>query len=276
MNKRLVVLLGEDPASTAALRLGLRRAAHYDGVLVGVAVVNVKRIEEMIGGAPAGAIHFAEKAREKLLSEAQRRVETLAGAFVAACREPQVRHEVYIKSGNEADELEEETRTADLLLVGLSKGGENGGASELLLRDLLKAPLCPVIAVAADEQLPERVIIAYDGSPHAARALKAFAQLSGGLALTKRAVLLHVGEDSEAGMAMLAKAEAYLNLYGFQVTKMVRSGSPQEVIFRLAKEKPLAGVVLGAYGHSGFSEFFFGSTARLLVRDGSIPLFLYH
>lgn len=276
MNKRLVVFLEEGPAAAAALQMGLRRAQAYDGVLVGVAVVDVKKIEASVGGAPFGAIHYAEKTRETLLSEAQRRAEEATTAFTTLCRDSRVRHEVYIKSGHPARELSEETRTADLLLLGLTPHAEHGRGGEALLHELLHSPLCPVLAVPAGEALPQRVLIAYDGSAQAARALKAFIQLSGGLPFLQDVLLLHVSDDSEAGMALLQKAETYLQLYGFRVLKMVRAGAPHEVIFRLAKERPNTGVVMGAYGHGGLSDLFFGSTARLLVRDASLPLFLYH
>ncbi len=276
MNKRLVVLLDEGAAAATALRMGLRRAKLYDGVLAGVAVVDVEAIEREIGGAPAGAIHFAEQARESLIAGAQQKVEALRDAFLEACRGENVRHEVYIKSGPLARELAEETRTADLLLVGIRSGPDHAAEREELLRSLVEPAWCPVIAVPPGDELPGRVVVAYDGSLQAARALKAFAQASGRLPFAREAVLLNVNDDSEAGQDLLAKAEAYLVLHGFGVCRTVRAGPVHDVIHRVAREKPATGVVIGAYGHGGLSRLLFGSSARTLVRDGSIPLFIYH
>lgn len=75
-------------------------------------------------------------------------------------------------------ELKEESRFADLLLVGsscfysTSKGHPNA-----YLMALLQEAECPVIAVPETYQYPEKIVLTYDGSASSVFAIKQFAYL---------------------------------------------------------------------------------------------------
>ncbi len=49
-----------------------------------------------------------------------------------------------------------------------------------------------------------------------------------------------------------------------------------EVLLRWARELDAGLMVMGAYGQPLLKEFLLGSVTKTVLRDSSIPLFLYH
>ncbi len=278
MSKRIVIGLDGSDYMNSAIDIALRRAKIYSATLIGVAVLDIDAIEDTVGGAPAGAIYYAEKERERKIQEAQEKIVKIKETFVKKCKENEVKYEVYEKTGNPAEEIMEEAKEADIIIVGirtyfnLAKPNKPGET----IKSLLHNPVTPVLAVTEKSILPERVIVAYDGSEQSAKAMKAYAYISSKLPFANNITLLNVNEDVEEGQKILKKAKLYLESYNFTVKTVVKAGEPSKVIFEMAKELYPSLVVMGAYGRSGISEFFFGSTARDILEDGNIPLFVFH
>ncbi len=278
MSKRIVIGLEKSNYTQVALKIAVRRAKQLGSVLVGVAVVDVEDIKDSVGGAPAGAIHFAEKAIEKNLTLAEERAQELIRDFESLCKQNGISYESYIKVGNPAEEIIEEGLTADLIIVGIKTHFhlEHPEVVGDTLKELLKASVCPVMAVTEEEKLPDTVLIAYDGSVQASNAIREYVHISMNLPFAKKAVLLNVNDNIEEGMEALKKVEDYLKLYSIETTKLVKSGKPAKVIHEVAKEIGNPLVLIGAYGHSGLTELFFGSTAKEIIEDGNFPIFVYH
>ena len=280
MSKIIVVGLDGSDYSKAALRLANYRAKHYDGEVIGVAVLDRETIEKYEKGAPAGAIHYAEKAVEHLLKDASQKLDKYVDEFEAACKSDGVKYKVVHANGKPDESLIEEGKTADLIVVGLRTfyHFETSTKSGETLKRLLQASVCPVFAVPKDYETPQNAIIAYDGSPQSAKAMRKYVTLSQNLPFTKRIILVYANDKplNEEQDAMLKRAENYINAYGMEVERNVQKGNPNEVIYKVAKDKAPSIVIMGAYGHNGLGELFFGSTARRVIDDGTIPLFVYH
>ncbi len=278
MSKRIVVPLDPSEYTRSAIEIAVRRAKVYEATLVGVAVLDIDAIEDTVGGAPAGAIYYAEKEREKKIQEAQKVIAEIKENFIKRCEKEEIKYEVLEKTGEAPKEIMEEAKEADLIVVGirthfnLAKPNKPGET----IKELLHNAVTPVLAVTDKSILPERVIVAYDGSEQSAKAMKAYAYISSKLPFANSITLLNVDEDIEKGQKILKKAKLYLEAHNFSVKTVVRAGKPSKVIYELAKELYPSLVVMGAYGRSGLSELFFGSTAREILEDGSLPLFVYH
>ena len=180
MSKRIVVGLDGSPFAAGALYVALRRAKVYGSTLIGVAVIDRPRIEQTAAGAHPGAIQMSESTVSTLLNDAKARAETLIEEFRRACDSEQVPHEDIIFTGTPYEGLQKEGCTADLIVTGLRTyfhypTQEGPGDT---LTQLLKEPVCPVYATTESDELPRNVIIAYDGSPGAARALQAYAHIT--------------------------------------------------------------------------------------------------
>ena len=278
MSKKIVIGLDPSEYTKTALQIAVRRAKELGSVLVGVTVVNTEDIKDSVGGAPVGAIHYAEKAIEKNLTLAQKRAQDIIKNFEDICKKNNIKYMSFIKDGDPAEEIIEEAKTADLIIIGIKTHFhlEHPDVEGDTLKDLLKETVAPIIAVTEKPTLPTKLLIAYDGSTQAAKAMREYIHISHMLPFAKKAYLLNVTDNIEEGTKLLKKAESYLELYGLDVEKIIKSGDPADVIYKTAKELGDVLIIMGAYGHGGLKEFFFGSTAEKIIKDGSFPIFVYH
>ncbi len=278
MSKRIVVGLDGSSHSRGALQLALRRALHYDATLIGVSVIDQPVIEQIDVGAYPGALHLSHENAGRLLAEAKLRAERLIADFRKACEAEGVACEDIIHSGLPAEGLLEEGKTADLIIVGLRTYflGSPSAEADNTLRELFKHPVCPVVAVPENLDLPRNVIVAYDGTYGAARALQAYIRVTPDLPLDIGMNLLCVSSEYERQKTHLEKAEAYLHAHGVSPRLLVRTGSPAEVILETAREMAPALVILGAPFYKGLAERIFGSVTESIINDGTIPVFVYH
>ena len=73
-------------------------------------------------------------------------------------------------------------------------------------------------------------------------------------------------------------AVEYLKLHGHEVHLHVESsqGTAAAVILGEAKRLGAGIIVMGSFRQSQVKEFFFGSVTKSVLRDSTVPLFLYH
>lgn len=278
MSKRIVVGLDGSPYAQSALELAIRRARVYEGTIIGIAVIDRPSIEQLAAGAQPGAFQMSEHTVSSMLNEAKRRAEELIAQFRMTCDLEKVAHEDIIYTGTPCEGLREEGKTADLIITGLRTffhypTREGPGDT---LEQLLKVPVCPVLAVPEKPDLPQNVVIAYDGSEGAARALQAYAHVTPDIPEIYPVTLLCVASDYDKNKFHLEKAARFLHAHGIEARMMLRTGKPSDAIKQVIKELHPALVILGRPLRRGISEFLFGSTARSIIKDGSIPVFVFH
>ncbi len=277
MSKRIVVGLDPSEYTEAALRVAIERAKRAGGTVIGVGTVDVPGIERSSSGAGVGASHFAKKAREKHITEAEEVVEGLIESFKTTCETAGVSYETEYKSGEPAREIGDAGRSADLILLGTRShfNFETDKKHGDTIQEVLHERACPVMAVPKGFKLPfKHVVCPYDGSMKASRALREFVALSGIEPVATDVVLLRIDDDVDDGLRDLERPAQYLEAYGFKVDKKVLPGDAPEVILSVAKEHQPGLVVLGTSGKSGLRAFLFGSVTRTLLEDGTIPMFV--
>ncbi|MFH2010088.1 MAG: universal stress protein [bacterium] len=277
MSKRIVVGLDPSEYSHTALKVACARARIYDGTVVGVGIIDLPGIEAAGHGAGVGASHFAKKAREHHIKEAEETVGAMLDAFERICKEHDVTSERVLRTGSPADVIADEAKAADLIIIGAQtffhfeterKAGDT-------LDALLKAQACPVMVVPEELKMPvRRVIFPYDGSEKAARSMRSFVNLTDTVPMATDALLLRVEEDVEVGLESLESPTKYLRAWGYDVETRVVPGDAREVILEVARENMPAMVVLGVSGKSSLRVFLFGSVTHSLLEDGTIPLFV--
>jgi nucleotide-binding universal stress UspA family protein len=139
-----------------------------------------------------------------------------------------------------------------------------------------RAP-APVLAVPIGLQrlkLERPAVIAWNGSPEAAIALKAALPL---LRLVSDVKLLEVEEDPSRYPRDLAAR--YLAKHGLEAEIMQHrpiDGDIAETIRRAALALDAAFIVMGAFGHSRLREWLLGGVTRSLIQESPVPLLLGH
>ncbi|MCB2204764.1 universal stress protein [bacterium] len=278
MSKRIVVGLDGSSYAQSALEMAMRRARVYGSTIIGMAVIDRPSIEQIAAGAQPGAFQMSEVTVSSMLNDAKQHAEELILRFRETCDGESIAHEDIIYTGTPCQGLQEEAKTADLIVIGLRTffhypTREGPGDT---LEQLLKDPVCPVLALPEKHALPQNVIIAYDGSNGAARALQAYAHITPDIPEIYPVTLLCVASDYDKNKYHLEKAARFLHAHGIEARMMLRTGKPSEAIKQVIKELHPALVILGQPLRRGLSEYLFGSTARSIIRDGNIPVFVYH
>lgn len=263
------ILIGLDGSehSTAATEFGIRWARKFDALLVGLGVVDEPTIR--------GPETVYE---EETLTAARHRVEEFLQKFALRCAEAEVPHKLLEDEGIPEEKLFAEAQRYDLLLLGMQthfRFATQSGPDDTLARVLKNSPR-PVVAVPNRVNTDAAVIVAYDGSLQAARALQAFE--ASGLGQAAEVHIVSVGDDHLEARRHAERAVEFLGFHEIKAAPHVVSptGGTAETILKQADHFRAGLLVMGYYGRSALREFFLGSVTRTVLKKSPVPLFLYH
>jgi nucleotide-binding universal stress UspA family protein len=178
------------------------------------------------------------------------------------------RHGSLIESLNE---LENDLR---VLVIGVrGKVHENqpdkiGTKLESIIRSLHK----PILEVNADFKVPERIMLAYDGSPAAEKALDmvATSPLYKGLVCH----LVCVSNDEGKGQLLEVAAHKLQLAGGIDVITKKLLGKPEQVLSEYQEQKAIDVTVMGAFGHTRVRDWLLGSFTLKMLTHSPKPLLL--
>jgi nucleotide-binding universal stress UspA family protein len=276
MLKRTLVLLGDTPSSLAARAYAFRLVQQTGTDLAGLAGVDLGEIEgPMLGG--IGMSAYQTQLQTELKRQADTTRDRLQAEFADDCRSRSLTCEAVSFEGDPADGFRLATETRDLAVAGHDTGF--GGSQEPLSAMIAKLVVrTPRPLIVCPDELPagDAVLIAYDGSLPAMRALQVFALL--GLGDGKQICALAIDRDEAAAARKANAAAEFLKIHGHAAEAIPTSSSddPADLIRAAVAERNIGTVVMGAYGNRGFREALFGSTTDALVDTPPCALFLYH
>ena len=118
------------------------------------------------------------------------------------------------------------------------------------------------------------MLIAYDASPAASRALATFAD--SGLVQGQPVRVVSVAPDLEVARRWAAEAVRYLNHYNIQADASPVAGrkASEGLLAKIHECNPSL-VVMGAFGGQRSEGYFGRSTTRKMLRNACVPLFLH-
>jgi nucleotide-binding universal stress UspA family protein len=275
---------GSGAVLESALRLGRDFAARVEllhvmidpeeaTLVLGEGVTGVM-VERMIESLRAGAEARAGEARALYathcvaagLPVVEPEAAAQAGVFQVTYRQV---------TGREADEAAQGGRLSDLIIVA-EPSSEPEGASAASLEAALFEAGRPVLMVPAapPESLGERIAIAWDDTPEAARACGAALPL---LVKAKEVYLLTGGaEGSRPRPSLLA---AYLAHHGVTARTWAFTPGKEPLGVQILSQATQAGadlLVMGAYGHSRLREMVLGGVTRSVIATAEIPILMAH
>lgn len=272
----LIALDGSD--RNTALDLGLRWASRSGASAVGLGIVDtpgILRPEAL----PPGTTEFKRRRDAALLAEAGARVRASLDRFELRCTEAGVAFRSIEDEGDPAEQIVRHAQRCDLILMDLHGNfhPETRDVDDDTLVRVVRDGPRPVVAVPEPLTTGDVVLVAYDGSLQAARALAAF--VSSGLGQDREVRLVCVDPDPAAAQEILRPAIEYLESH--QIHSRIDAaqdarGNPAQVILERAGAPDVGLVVMGAYGQPRIREFLIGSVTRDLMQQSPRPLFLYH
>lgn len=270
---RLLIGLDGGPDGAVALELGLRWSRRFDAMLLGLAIVDepsIRRPEAL----PIGGSYYKHRAEEKLLGEARARADAILADFEKRCGLAGAAFDVLEDVGAPHERILKDAQSCDIVLLGRDARFRNATGRDTTVEAVLRHSPRPLVAVPRHLPDGEDVVIAYDGSEEAARALQAFLWLRGG----DRAPVHVVSVDPEERQASewARTAADYLIHHDIHAIEhiLVSHERPEEGIVRTAQDVQAGLIVMGAYGQPRLREFLLGSVTRSLLKSSPIPLFL--
>jgi len=276
MIKSILVALDGSEHAEAALQHALWLAERLRATLIGLHVIDVVSIEGSFLHDISGSLgfepylDFSAKMREALRERGRVLLET----FTKRCEERRVPCDTALGMGIVPNEICDQARTADLIVVGHRGVNEKfstgllGSTTESVTR---KAPK-PVFVAPMRFREIARPVLAYDGSQRASAAMHAAAELASALSLPL--AVLHVARDDSTDGRVLEEARRYLQSYDLAVTVETVTGHPHERIVQAIGERGYDLLFIGAYGHSRIIEMVLGSTTEYVLRNSACPVFL--
>jgi nucleotide-binding universal stress UspA family protein len=129
-----------------------------------------------------------------------------------------------------------------------------------------------LVATAEAFEAPQRVVVAFDGSPGARKAIARLAQhpLVAGLPVH----VAMAAPDTPLARQQLKEAQAALRAAGTEAEAELIAGEPQQVLPDLVKRRAPALLVMGAFGHSRLRQLLMGSTTTTLLRLSDVPVLI--
>ncbi|MFV1873925.1 MAG: universal stress protein [Oleiphilus sp.] len=199
-----------------------------------------------------------------MLDDAQHRVQDLGVASVQLKQ----RHGDLIEALNES---ESETRVFVMGRLGEDHDVQ-AQAIGAHLENVVRAVHTPILVTVGKFTAPKKVMIAYDGSATADKAIREFSDSP--LLKDLPLHLVMVGADNREHQQQLTQAETILEAAGRQVVPVLLQGNVQEVLSEYRVKNQIDLIVMGAYGHSRLREFFVGSQTSKMIARSPVPLLL--
>ena len=272
------ILLGLDGSSyaRAATEYACRIASEHHAAITGIAVIDLPGIERAAGPAPIGAQQYAVRTEQRIIKQTREKAGEILRSFGEACQSREIDYVVHTDTGSPFREIIEESKFHDLIVIGQETFFRHDVKHESgdTLRRVLKHGLTAVFAVPDQFRKIRKVVVSYDNSVQAAKAVQMFLLL--GIWNSCDITLLHVNSNLKRGNDLLSRLSDYFESYGVTPERVCLRGKPEPTILSYVHENEVDLLVMGAYGSRGVADFFLGSVTKALIDKANIPLFLYH
>lgn len=171
-----------------------------------------------------------------------------------------------LRHGSLAETLVDQEDEIRALVLGIrgddhaNESGALGNQIESTIRSLRR----PILVVNQDFKQPQRIMLAYDSSKAAQKALEwvVTSPLYKGLEVH----LVHVEGGSKSSEVLLKDAERLMTKVGLQVTVKKLSGKTVEALCAYQTEQDIDMTVMGAFSHTRIHDLLVGSfTAKMMA-----------
>ncbi|WP_020594032.1 universal stress protein [Kiloniella laminariae] len=274
MLRDIQIQIDNHPENVTRMMTALQLAAKQDSVhLIGVHAL--KTPEAILYGAPHGITgYFPEEVIQTQRENIQNQANELRKVFEEQAEKAGISHEWRQLEGREVDIVAFHARFTDLTIISQSKGNfadELEFSGSLLMENGL--PILAVPHKKIPDDIAGNILIAWNGSPEAARAVKGALPL---LKIARKVVLLSVGETEEDSISQNDIAN-HLSRHGIICKRRTeQSPFPEDIIMGVTQSEDIGLIVAGAWGHSRIREMIFGGVTKSLFANQQIPVLLSH
>lgn len=275
MLKSILIGLDGSAYSDVAVELGIQWAKRFDALLVGLGIVDQPTIckPEPV---PLGGGVYKKERDDLLLAEGRRKVREFLDQFEARSAAAGIAYQAIEDVGLPYLEILRESHRYDLVLLGHETHFhfETTDEADETLWHVLRSESRPVVVAPAQLHPGSSVVVAYNASPQADRALQAFQ--TSGLDCGDEVHLVCVDEDEAVAIREAGRGVEFLRPHGIRAVAVGRqpNGSIAATILDEARARQARLLVMGACGHSRLRQVLLGSVTKQTLRSSPVPVFL--
>lgn len=273
--KTIVVSLNEASRLPQLLAAARKLGASFKAQVRGVYVIPAAQVYPMVGYDAVPEIYDgnrvffqAEKDKVKAAFESAMKADGLSFAFV----------EIDGRTSQIANEVAEQARSADLVVLAASKADGSSGVETDFAERMVMLAGRPVLLLPREGDAAlklDEILVGWDNGREAARAVfDAMPILR--FAKKVRIAGIDVAPKGQEPGADIAETLAHHGVKA-EVTHIASDGmGAGDTLLRAANDLGAGLVVMGAYGHSRLTEFVFGGATRQVLKKLTHPVLMSH
>jgi len=280
MYRSALVALKPEGLNEELLNYAVELAQRYSLRLSGTAILD-RDLVAPPQAVPLGGMAFKVELDEDRIARTREQMVAAITTFREHCAAARVPFDDSCSSGSLCPELARAAQRNDFLLLGHTNEtlAVGHGQADSPLQAILRH--CPGPALVVPARPPadaDGVVVAYDGSLQAVRALRSF--IASGFNTKDPVHVVSYDIDFEAARQLALTAQGLLASHGFQACAApgsIPSGQTEASLIQAAcrLHDPRL-LVMGAYGKSAVREFFLGSVTKSLLAEAQVPIFVDH
>ena len=279
MSMRIMVVICPGTQNQCAMNLGTKWAKQFGGKVTGLGVIDTTIVAPIPAMALPGGNAPLIPPDTALISNATEHVRSSLHDCAELCMQSEIEYEQIDELVTSYEEILVEAQSQDVILLGSltpPQAAAPGGPAKTLIENVLRHSPRPVVVVPETAQDGQGILVAYDGSLQASRALQALVA-SGLMTLGNITVLNVGGEFQDTSNTPTKRALDYLAAHGVEAElHQVVDRAAEHAIVDEAAHRNVELIVMGAYGQSKLAEFFVGSTTSKVIDQSNVPIFLFH
>lgn len=190
-------------------------------------------------------------------------------------RQRHVRCSTVHQTGRLTDIVLEEEKKADLVVIG-QRGEHAEHTAELMgssVERIVRRTIKPCLVTPEKFSEIAQIVVAYDGSKFAHKALEEAVQLAKALQVPLAIITVDV-DGAPEWKSRLDEAVSFASSHDLAPNAELLEGNDEDEILKFAETRKMDLIVIGAYGHTRIREFILGSTTSHVIRKSHVPVLL--
>lgn len=262
-----------DDARNYAVRIA--RRVHAQLHLVHVVDARMFDLAFLMPTSVPGAVPLVSATAPSLRNILIERGRKILDEAAARCEAEEVTATTALHIGNPSQILSEIQAHFEMVVLGRQgdnaqqSSGMTGSTTDRFVRRACR----PVLVVPGPAELPDRIVVPVDGSPHAFRALQISAVIAN--SLERPLVIVAVAEspsDRSHAEELATEAHSLVRAHQCAAATLVADGAPAPRILEIAAQTASPLIIMGTYGHGWIYERLIGSTAARILAASSSPV----
>lgn len=195
--------------------------------------------------------------------------------YATRCQRMDVPYTTSLAVGNIEQEILARARWSDLVVINQRR--EHGQKADIplgtIFHSVAEKTTRPILAVPGTSVcVPNKLLLAYDGSPKSREALFVMREL---VTRWQVAAIILTVASQRTNWGLMDAARQYVGQPdNLTVKAYYETGTPHEVILRIMREEDADLLLLGSYGYRPLLKVFLGSTVDRVLREAWFPILI--